>query len=173
MKKNQNYINDYNNIMSVDSNFSLNDSIEANTQYLKITQKNGEIEMIVNEPYIDYNNINDRDNNNDHDNDNDRDNDNNDRNGTYVDDSADDLTEFSQYRDHDFESDDDLESTLDFKFDFDIIFTPEKNSELLQITEIKSKIVNRIKLNALDLFYIKKLDDNEKFDLIKLFNHMV
>jgi hypothetical protein len=173
MKKNQNYINDYNNIMSVDSNFSLNDSIEANTQYLKITQKNGEIEMIVNEPYIDYNNINDRDNNNDHDNDNDRDNDNNDRNGTYVDDSADDLTEFSQYRDHDFESDDDLESTLDFKFDFDIIFTPEKNSELLQITEIKSKIVNRIKLNALDLFYIKKLDDNEKYDLIKLFNNMV
>jgi hypothetical protein len=167
MKKNKNYINDYNNIMSVDSNFSLNDSIEANTHYFKITKQNGEIEMIINEPYIDYNNLNVNDNNHRND------NDNNDRDCTYVDDSDDDLTEFSQYRDHDFESDDDLESTLDFKFDFDVIFTPEKNSELLQITEIKSKIVNRIKLNALDLFYIKKLDDNEKFDLIKLFNHMV
>jgi hypothetical protein len=167
MKKNQNYINDYNNIMSVDSNFSLNDSIEANTHYFKITKQNGEIEMIINEPYIDYNNLNVNDNNHRND------NDDNDRNCTYVDNSDDDLTEFTQYRDHDFESDDDLECTLDFKFDFDVIFTPEKNSELLQITEIKSKIVNRIKLNALDLFYIKKLDDNEKFDLIKLFNHMV
>jgi hypothetical protein len=167
MIKNQNYINDYNNIMSVDSNFSLNDSIEANTHYFKITKQNGEIEMIINEPYIDYNNLNVNDNNHRND------NDNNDRDCTYVDDSDDDLTEFSQYRDHDFESDDDLESTLDFKFDFDVIFTPEKNSELLQITEIKSKIVNRIKLNALDLSYIKKLDDNEIFDLIKLFNHMV
>ena len=69
--------------------------------------------MIVNEPYIDYDN----------------------------DDDDDELSEFSQYRDYDFESDDDLESSLDstleFIFDFDIIYKPENNN-----IEIKSKIQN-------------------------------
>ena len=152
METNQKYINDYKNIISIDSNTCLNDGIDENNSCLKITQKNGEIEMIVNEHYIDYNNINDDGNDND------------------------ELSEFSQYRDHDFESDDDLESSLDstleFIFDFDIIYKPENNIEMLEIIEIKSKIVNRIKLNALDLQYIKKVNDNEKFDLIKLFNHM-
>lgn len=159
MEKPQKYINDYKNIISIDSNTSLNDNIDENNSSFKITQKNGEIEMIVNEPYIDYNNLN----NNENDNDNDNDNDN--------------LSEFSQYRDHDFESDDDLEcsldSTLEFIFDFDIIYKPENSIEMLENIEIKSKIVNRIKLTALDLQYIKKLDDNDKFELIKLFNHMV
>lgn len=154
-QKMQKYINDYDNIISVDSNFSLNDTaIDENSSYLKVTQKNGEIEMIINEPYIDYNNVKDVNDDNKN-----------------VDDSDDNLSEFSEYCD--YGNYDDLEHCLDFKFDFDIIFTPEKNSELLQITEIKSKIVNRLKLNALDLSHIKKLDDNEKFDLIKLFNHMV
>jgi hypothetical protein len=156
METNQQYINDYKNIISIDSNNSLNDNIDENNSSFKITQKNGEIEMIVNEPYIDYDNPKENDNDNDNDNDN--------------------LSEFSQYRDHDFESDDDLESSLDstleFIFDFDIIYKPENNIEMLENIEIKSKIVNRIKLNALDLQNIKKLDDNEKFELIKLFNHM-
>ena len=169
MEANQQYINDYKKIISVDSNTSLNNNINENISYLKITQKSGEIEMIVNEPYIDYNNLN---NNENHDDNDDNDTDDND---TYEDD--DDLSEFSQYREHDFESDDDLESTLDstleFIFDFDIIYKPDKNVEILEIIEIKSKIVNRIKLNALDLQYIKKLNDNDKFDLIKLFNHMI
>ena len=169
MEANQQYINDYKKIISVDSNTSLNNNINENISYLKITQKSGEIEMIVNEPYIDYNNLN---NNENHDDNDDNDTDDND---TYEDD--DDLSEFSQYREHDFESDDDLESTLDstleFIFDFDIIYKPDKNFEILEIIEIKSKIVNRIKLNALDLQYIKKLNDNDKFDLIKLFNHMI
>jgi len=150
MEKPQKYINDYKNIISIDSNTSLNDNIDENNSYFKITQKNGEIEMTVNEPYIDYDNPNDNDNDN--------------------------LSEFSQYRDHDFESDDDLESSLDstleFIFDFDIIYKPENSIEMLENIEIKSKIVNRIKLTALDLQNIKKLDDNEKFELIKLFNHM-
>jgi hypothetical protein len=150
MEKPQKYINDYKNIISIDSNTSLNDNIDENNSSFKITQKNGEIEMTVNEPYIDYDNPNDNDNDN--------------------------LSEFSQYRDHDFESDDDLESSLDstleFIFDFDIIYKPENNIEMLENIEIKSKIVNRIKLTALDLQNIKKLDDNEKFELIKLFNHM-
>ncbi len=150
MEKPQKYINDYKNIISIDSNTSLNDNIDENNSSFKITQKNGEIEMTVNEPYIDYDNPNDNDNDN--------------------------LSEFSQYRDHDFESDDDLESSLDstleFIFDFDIIYKPENSIEMLENIEIKSKIVNRVKLNALDLQNIKKLDDNEKFELIKLFNHM-
>jgi hypothetical protein len=172
MENNQTYINDFKNIKSVDSNFSINDSMDENSSYLKITQKNGEIEMIINEPYVDYNddaNNYDSDNGDNGDNSNHINNENNCGN-----DSDDNLSEFIAYRDNEFESDnDDLEHSLDFKFDFDIIFTPEKNSKLLQITEIKSKIVNRIKLHALDLSHIKTLDDNEKFDLIKLFNHMV
>jgi hypothetical protein len=157
MEKTQKYINGFNNITSVDSNSSLNDTaIDENSSYIKVMQKNGEIEMIINEPYIDYNDANDDCINYDNKN---------------VDDSDDNLSEFSEYCD--YGNYDDLEHSLDFKFDFDIIFTPEKNSELLQITEIKSKIVNRLKLNALDLSHIKTLGDNEKFDLIKLFNHMV
>jgi hypothetical protein len=125
-----------------------------------VEKKEGEIEMMINEPYIDYNNI-DQDNN-EHDNEDDN--------------NSDNLSEFSEYKDNEFDGDDDydyLENCFDFDFAFDIIFTPENNSELLQLTEIKSKIVNRIKLNALDLSHIKNLEDNDKFDLIKLFNHMV
>ena len=155
MENIQKGVKDYNNIVSIDSNFSLNDSnIDDNVSYFKVTQKNGEIEMVSNEPYIDYNDLNNHDSNDDSNDDN--------------------LSEFSQYRE--FENDDDdLECGLDFDFnlDFDIIFTPENNSELLKLTEIKSKIVNRIKLNAQDLSHIKKIEDDEKFSLIKLFNHMV
>jgi hypothetical protein len=169
MENNQTYINEYKDIINVNTNFSINDSMDENSSYVKLAQNRGEIEMIVNEPYIDYNDdVNNYDSDNseyaNHVNDNNK----------VANDSDSELSEFIAYRDNEFESDnDDLEHSLDFKFDFDIIFTPEKNSELLQITEIKSKIVNRIKLHALDLSHIKKLDDNEKFDLIKLFNHMV
>ena len=136
------------NIISLDSNGTNGSIANENLDCIKITHKNGVDNVRDNEVVSEYN---------DDDNDND-----------------DELSEFIAYRDNEFESDnDDLEHSLDFKFDFDIIFTPEKNSELLQITEIKSKIVNRIKLHALDLSHIKTLDDNEKFDLIKLFNHMV
>jgi hypothetical protein len=169
MENNQTYINDFKNIISVDSNFSINDSMDENSSYFKLTKKTGEIEMIVNEPYVDYN---DDANNYDSDYSQYASNFNDDNKLANV--SDDELSEFIAYRDNEFESDnDELEHSLDFKFDFDIIFTPENNSELLQLTEIKSKIVNRLKLNALDLSSIKKLDDNEKFDLIKLFNHMV
>jgi len=92
----------------------------------------------------------------------------------YDDDDDDELSEFNAYRDHEFQSDDDeLDSLLDFKFDFDIIFTPENNSELDHLTEIKSKIINKIKLSKIDLSYIQKIEDCEKFELIKIFNHIV
>jgi len=121
----------------------------------RVDNNHGQIEMTINEPYIDYNEINKGDDVSDCE-------------------DSDNLSEFSEYKNNDFDNElhDDLEYSLDFKFDFDIIFTPENNSELLQLTEIKSKIVNRIKLNALDLHHIKNLGDSEKFDLIKLFNHM-
>jgi len=154
MENIQKGVKDYKNIVSIDSNFSLNDSNidDDNVCHFKVTQKNGEIEMVLNEPYIDYNDLNNHDINDDS---NDDDN----------------LSEFSQYKEFENDYEDELECELDF--DFDIIFTPENNSELLKLTEIKSKIVNRIKLNALDLSHIKKIEDDEKFLLIKLFNHMV
>ena len=139
----------------MDNNIINNDNIEI---------KQGEIEMTNNEPYIDYNEL-DKYDNDDHA-----------EHGNYNDNDeydSDNLSEFSEYKDNEFYTDDELESCFDFNFDFDIIFTPENNSDLLQLTEIKSKIVNRIKLNILDLQHIKKLDDSEKFDLIKLFNHMI
>ena len=90
------------------------------------------------------------------------------------DDCDDELSEFIAYRDHEFESDDDeLDSVLDFKFDFDIIFTPENNSQLDHLTEIKTKIINKIKLSKIDLSYIQKIDEDDQFELIKIFNHMV
>ena len=86
----------------------------------------------------------------------------------------DELSEFIAYRDNELESDDDeLDSLLDFKFDFDIIFTPENNSQLDHLTEIKTKIINKIKLSKIDLLYIQKIDEHDKFELIKIFNHMV
>ena len=90
------------------------------------------------------------------------------------DDDDDELSEFIAYRDNEFESDnDELDSLLDFKFDFDIIFTPENNSQLDHLTEIKTKIINKIKLSKIDLLYIQKIDEHDKFELIKIFNHMV
>lgn len=134
----------YNNIINVDSN----------SPHFIVTHKNGEIEMVEPEPYIDFNNIGNDDSGN----------------------SDDNLSEFSEYEDDDFDKNDYLEETLDLDLDFDVdvdlVFTSENNSEILQFIEIKNKIVNRIKLNALDLQNIKKLDDNDKFELIKLFNHM-
>jgi hypothetical protein len=132
----------------MDNNNINNDNIEI---------KQGEIEMTNNEPYIDYNELDKYDNDDDKEDEYDSDN----------------LSEFSEYKDNEFYSDDELESCFDFNFDFDIIFTPENNSDLLQLTEIKSKIVNRIKLNALDLQHIKNLGNDEQFDVIRLFNHMV
>ena len=134
------------NIISLDSNCSITDE---NLECIKITHKNvadGNFEQGENDNEFvsEYN------------------------------DDDDELSEFIAYRDNEFESDDDeLDSLLEFKFDFDIIFTPENNSQLDHLTEIKTKIINKIKLNKSDLFYIKKIEDCEKFELIKIFNHMV
>jgi hypothetical protein len=141
--KNEGNEGNYNNITNVDSN----------SPHFIVTHKNGEIEMVEPEPYIDFNNI-----------------------GNYDSENSDDnLSEFSEYKDDDFDKNDYLEETLDLDFDldFDSMFTSENNSEILQFIEIKNKIVHRIKLNVLDLSYIKKLADHDKFELIKLFNHMV
>lgn len=93
----------------------------------------------------------------------------------YEDDS-DNLSEFIEFKDFDFnkhDNQDELDSVLDFNFDFDIIFSPENNSEIQLITEIKSKIINKIKLNSLDLSYIKNANKEELIEIIKIFNHMV
>ena len=103
------------------------------------------------------------------------------------DDEDDDEDELSEFTENDFEKgyegkDDDslentihseLDSVLDFIFDYDIIATPEKFYELYHFTKIKNKIVNKIRLDKNDLSYIKKVDDSKKFELIKLFNYVL
>ena len=140
------------NIISLDSNGSITDE---QLECIKITYKNG---------HDGHDEKDKKDNAHD-----------NEVVSEYDDDDDDDeLSEFIAYRDNEFESDDDeLDSLLEFKFDFDIIFTPENNSQLDHLTEIKTKIINKIKLNKSYLFYIKKIEDCEKFELIKIFNHMV
>jgi len=136
------------NIISLDSNGTNGSITNENLECIKITHKNGHDNDVVSK----YNDEGDDDD----------------------DDDDDELSEFNAYRDHEFQSDDDeLDSLLDFKFDFDIIFTPENNSELDHLTEIKSKIINKIKLSKIDLSYIQKIEDCEKFELIKIFNHIV
>ena len=138
------------NIISLDSNNSI---IHENLDCIKITHKNGDSEMHNNDIDIDIDVVSEYDDNHD-----------------------DELSEFIAYRDHDYElesDEDELDSVLDFKFDFDIIFSPENNSQLDHLTEIKSKIINKIKLSKSDLFYIQKIDEYDKFELIKIFNHMV
>ena len=140
------------NIISLDSNGSITDE---QLECIKITYKNG---------HDGHDEKDKKDNAHD-----------NEVVSEYDDDDDDDeLSEFIAYRDNEFESDnDELDSLLDFKFDFDIIFTPENNSQLDHLTEIKTKIINKIKLSKIDLLYIQKIDEHDKFELIKIFNHMV
>jgi hypothetical protein len=140
------------NIISLDSNGTNGSITDEQLECIKITHKNG---------HDGHENICDNEVVSEYDDDHDIDDD-------------DELSEFIAYRDNEFESDDDeLDSLLDFKFDFDIIFTPENNSELDHLTEIKTKIINKIKLSKSDLLYIQKIDEYDKFELIKIFNHMV
>ena len=132
------------NIISLDSNGTNGSIVNENLECIKITHKNKEDNVPDNEVVSEYEDDDD-------------------------DDDDDELSEFNAYRDHEFQSDDDeLDSLLDFKFDFDIIFTPENNSELDHLTEIKSKIINKIKLSKIDLSYIQKIDEYDKFELIKI-----
>lgn len=67
--------------------------------------------------------------------------------------------------------DSDLDSDLDFIFDYDIIYNHENNNDVDNLIEIKSKIVNKIKLNNNDLTRIQYTNEGTKFEIIKLFNH--
>jgi hypothetical protein len=102
---------------------------------------------------------------------------NNSNNLENLDNIDDELSDFLEYKDSDLESDSELDSELDFIFDFDIVYEPsigiDNNDKTKHFIEIKNKIINKIKLNANDLIYITKLDENDKFELIKLFNHMM
>ncbi len=142
------------NIISLDSNGSNGSMVNENLECIKITHKNGHDGHDKKENICDNDVVSEYDDDDD--------------------DEDDELSEFIAYRDKEFESDDDeLDSLLDFKFDFDIIFSPENNSQLDHLTEIKTKIINKIKLSKSDLFYIQKIDEYDKFELIKIFNHMV
>jgi hypothetical protein len=66
----------------------------------------------------------------------------------------------------------DLDSELDFLFEFDTIYNPEDNNktDTYYLSEIKNKIVNKIKLNDKDLLHIQYANETTKFEIIKLFS---
>ena len=66
----------------------------------------------------------------------------------------------------------DLVSELDFLFEFDTIYNPEDNNktDTYYLSEIKNKIVNKIKLNDKDLLHIQYANETTKFEIIKLFS---
>lgn len=79
-------------------------------------------------------------------------------------------SDFEKY-DCEVEKKDDLDSELDFQFDFDIINNDENNMELDKYYKIKNKIINNIKLNKNDLVHIQYANNGIMFELIKLFNN--
>lgn len=141
------------NIISIDSNTSLSDNIKYITVY--------------------ENNTFNIDNHDDNDDDN--------------------LSQFSGFTyNKDFEDNDDdkleqnltsntfsdLDSELDFMFDYDIIYDSKNNKHINEcnydfLSEIKSKIMNKIKLNEKDLLDILYSSEATKFEIIKLFNILI
>jgi len=155
-----------NNIISIDSNSSLNDNIK----YIKVYE--GDFNYIKNE-IIDNNFYNHHD-------DDDDDNDDND-------DNEDNLSQFSGFSYiTDFEDCDkdkleenlgyktfsDLDTEFDFLFEYDIIHNHENNNKTNSeyLCKIKNKIMNKIKLSAKELLYIQYANETTKFEIIKLFN---
>lgn len=144
------------NIISIDSNTSLSDNIK----YIKVYE---------NETF----NIDNHDNNDDNDDDN--------------------LSQFSGFTyNKDFEDNDDdkleqnlgsntlsdLDSELDFMFDYDIIYDSKNNKHINDcnyhfLSEIKSKIMNKIKLNEKDLLDILYSSEATKFEIIQVFNILI
>ena len=145
------------NIMSIDSNSSLNDN---NIKYIKICEDNN-FNCIKNEVF----DIDEEDNlsqfsgfsyNKDYDQDHDHDK----LEQTLVSNELSDLGS-------------DLDSELDFMFDYDIIYN-FKDCNIVEndyfLSEIKSKIKNKIRLNKKDLLHVQYSSEGSKFELIKLFN---
>ena len=71
-----------------------------------------------------------------------------------------------------------LDSDLDFMFDYDIVYnTKIDNKNVVNndyvLSEIKYKIKNKIKLTKTDLFHIQYSSEGSKFEIIKLFNSTI
>ena len=145
-----------NNIISIDSNSSLNDNIK----YIKVYE--GKFNYIKNE-IIDNNFYNDDDD--------DEDNLSQFSGFSYV-------TDFEDYDKDKLEENlecktfSDLDSEFDFFFEYDIICNHENNNktDTDYLCEIKNKIINKIKLNAKELLHIQHANEKTKFEIIKLFN---
>jgi hypothetical protein len=145
------------NIISIDSNSSLND----NMKYIKVYE--GDFNYIKNE-IIDSNFYNDDHNN-------DEDNLSQFSGFSYI-------TDFEDYDKDKLEENlgcktfSDLDSDFDFMFDYDIIYNPEHNNktDTNYLSEIKNKIMNKVKLNKTELLHIQYADETTKFEIIKLFN---
>jgi len=147
-----------NNIISIDSNTSLNDNIK----YIKVYENS--LKNIKNSVLSSFDSLHNDD-----------------------DDDEDNLSQFSGFSYvtdfEDCEKDDleenlgcktfsDLDSEFDFLFEYDIIHNHENNNKTDSeyLCEIKNKIMNKIKLNAKELLYIQHANEKIKFEIIKLFN---
>ena len=157
------------NIISIDSNTSGN---EANIKYIKVPESSFNCIKNDNDNFDDIDDVDDVDDDDD--------------------DKLSQFSGFSYYKDYEYYDNDvleqnlevktfypdtgsdlgsELDSELDFKFDFDIVYNSENNYQLNSLTEIKTKIANKIKLSKKDLLHIQYSDEGTKFELIKLFNH--
>jgi len=147
-----------NNILSIDSNSSLNDNIK----YIKVYENS--LKNIKNSVLSSFDSLHNDD-----------------------EDNLSQFSGFSYINDIDIENQEndkleenlvcknssDLDSELDFMFEYDTICSNIKSKQIhddIYLIGIKNKIMNKIKLNDKDLLHIQYANETTKFEIIKLFS---
>jgi hypothetical protein len=149
-----------NNILSIDSNSSLNDNIK----YIKVYENS--LKNIKNSVLSSFDSLHNDD-----------------------EDNLSQFSGFSYINDIDIENQEndkleenlvcknssDLDSELDFMFEYDTIYSNSKSKSKqiyddIYLIGIKNKIMNKIKLNDKDLLHIQHTNETTKFEIIKLFS---
>jgi hypothetical protein len=147
-----------NNIISIDSNSSLNDNIK----YIKVYENS--LKNIKNSVLSSFDSLHNDD-----------------------EDNLSQFSGFSYINDIDIENQEndkleenlvcknssDLDSELDFMFEYDTICSNIKSKQIhddIYLIGIKNKVINKIKLNDKDLLHIQYANETTKFEIIKLFS---
>jgi len=147
-----------NNIISIDSNSSLNDNIK----YIKVYENS--LKNIKNSVLSSFDSLHNDD-----------------------EDNLSQFSGFSYINDIDIENEEndkleenlvcknssDLDSELDFMIEYDTICSNIKSKQIhddIYLIGIKNKVVNKIKLNDKDLLHIQYANETTKFEIIKLFS---
>ena len=150
-----------NNIISIDSNSSLNDNIK----YIKVYENS--LKNIKNSVLSSFDSLHNDD-----------------------EDNLSQFSGFSYINDIDIENQEndkleenlvcknssDLDSELDFMFEYDTICSNIKSKQIhddIYLIGIKNKIINKIKLNDKDLLHIQHANEKTKFEIIKLFSRSI